>query len=260
MSIAILVSLCTAHGTPLFEMRERSEVSRPEVTTKIFQSGAWSVESDGKVEEGCFDRRELRAIRRAVASAPFKITSSPIACFAYDPNFTEYYVHGKLRFTERMCSGKAADSVTQEALALVKQDLAAEHLANTKPLFEIHKKTPTTESTIAIYSSGAWTFQPDSSGAIMKGQLDKRTTASINQLVTESPWDTSFLRYVCRAYSPNSTEYYVNGNLEYTAKLCGPQRLDAKSLGALKIIEADLAKVLPTQKRLPRLGIDDAAT
>jgi hypothetical protein len=248
MSIALLISMCTTTGTPLFEMRERSEIARPEITTRIFETGAWTVESEGKVETGCFDRKELREIRRAVQRAPFKITSSPIACFAYDPNFTEYRVHGKLRFTERMCSGKRADNKTQEALALVKQDLAADRQAAATPLFEIHKKTERSESTTTIYANGAWTFQPDSRGVLTKGQFDKATTASIKELVSESPWDTSFLRYACRAYSPDSTEYYVNGQLEYTARLCGTQRLDAKSLDAIKKIESYLG---PTSSKPP---------
>ncbi len=237
MSIALLISMCTTTGTPLFEMRERSEVDRPEVTTKIFQTGAWTVESDDGIESGCFDRKELREIRRAIQHAPFKITSSPIACFAYDPNFTEYLVHGRLVFTERMCSGKRADNETQEALALVKQDLVDQRQAAAKPLFEIHKKTARSEATTTIYANGAWTFQPDSQGALTRGHFDRKTMASITQLIDGSPWDTTYLRYACRAYSTTSTEYYVHGKLEYTARLCGTQRLDAQSLAAIKIIE-----------------------
>ena len=237
MSIALLISMCTTTGTPLFEMRERSEVDRPEVTTKIFQTGAWTVESETGLESGCFDRKELREIRRAVQRAPFKITSSPIACFAYDPNFTEYLVNGRLLFTERMCSGKRADNQTQEALALVKQDLAAERQEAATPLFEIHKKDQRSESITTIFANGAWTFQPDSRGVLTRGQFDRKTMASISQLVNDSPWDTTFMRYACRAYSTTSTEYYVHGTLEYTARLCGTQRLDEKSLGAIKIIE-----------------------
>jgi hypothetical protein len=67
--------------------------------------------------------------------------------------------------------------------------------------------------------------------------------ASMRDVVDQSPWDTSFLRIVCRAYSPSYTEYYVHGTLEYTAQLCGAQRLDAKSLGAIQVIETELAKV-----------------
>jgi hypothetical protein len=246
MSIALLISMCTTTGTPLLEMRERSEIARPEITTKIFESGAWTVESDGRVETGCFDRKELRSIRRAIQHAPFKITSSPIACFAYDPNFTEYLVHGKLRFTERLCSGKRADNKTQEALALVKQDLADERQAAMTPLFEIHKKTQRSEAITTIYANGAWTFQPDSNGVLTKGQLDKATTASITHLVEDSPWNTIDMRFACRAYSTTSTEYYVHGQLEYTARLCGTQRLDDKSLGAIEKIESYLGPTSTT--------------
>lgn len=280
MNIGILISFffatpphntCTTQGVPLFEMRQRSEIDRPETTTKIFESGAWTVESEGNVERGCFDKKELRSIRSAVASAPFEVTSSPIACFAYDPNFTEYLVRGRLRFTERMCSGKAADSETQEALALVKQELADEHNALPQPppvarcnvegtpIFEIRKLTKdAVVSTTAIYKSGAWTFEVGAKGALTTGCFDKQTTASLKRVIKQSSWETSYLRMVCRAYSPNATEYYVNGQREYTAKLCGPERLDAKSLGAIKVIEDELAKVLPVAKRLPRLGIDNA--
>jgi len=286
---------CTLQGVPLLEIRERSETHKPTVTTKIFESGAWLVESDRDTDSGCFDRKELRAIRRAVQRAPWQITSSPIACFVYDPNFTEYLVHGKLRFTERMCSGKAADFETLQAIDLVKKELAeerAEHdppapppppkpmppvpmppvpapmppvptplpkpmppvsacRASGTPMIEIRKRAeiamPT--STTAIYSNGAWTFQPIDKdgrpGALTIGCFDKHTSQSLRDAVNQSPWDTTLNRIVCRAYSASFTEYYVHGQLEYTARLCGPQRLDDKSLGAIKIIEGELAMVLP---------------
>jgi hypothetical protein len=244
---------CTTQGVPLIEIRDRSEIDRPTTTTKIFESGAWTTETQGNLERGCFDRKELRSIRQSVASAPWKVTSSPIACFAYDPNFTEYVVHGKLRFTDRMCSGKQADSETRNTIELIKQELADEHPApppvatcnaNGTPLFEIRKRSeadgPT--STARIYANGAWTFQPQK-GALMTGCFDKSTTASLKHVVNDSPWDASLLQMTCRAYSPNYTEYYVHGELEYTARMCGAQRLDDKSLGAIKIVETELAKV-----------------
>lgn len=286
MSITFWISLffstpphgaCTTQGTPLFQIRERSEVAKPTTTTKIFESGAWTVESEGHTERGCFDRKELRAIRQAVQRAPWQITSSPIACFAYSPNFTEYLVHDKLRFTERMCSGKTADFETLQAIDLVKRELTEElppsppppvtpappshptkppvlacRAAGT-PLFEIRKRSDIAAplSTTAIYSTGAWTFQPidkaGHAGALTMGCFDKDTTASLRDIINESTWDTTFSRIVCRAYSPSFTEYFVHGQLEYTARMCGAQRLDDKSLGAIKIIDDELAKVLPKQ-------------
>jgi len=276
-------SACTTQGAPLFEMRERSDVEKPATTTKIFESGAWTVESEGHTERGCFDRNELRAIRRAVQRAPWKTTSSPMACFARDPDFTEYLVHDKLRFTERMCSGKTADFETLQAIDLVKKELAEERPSQVPPaspppvtpmppapapspqppvatcravgtpLFEIRRRSdvaaPT--STAAIYSTGAWTFQPIDAkghlGAMSTGCFDKDTTESLRDVIDQSTWNTTFLRLVCRAYSPSFTEYYVHGQLEYTARMCGAQRLDEKSLGAIQIIDRELAKVLPAQ-------------
>ena len=271
-------------GVPLLEIRERSEVPRPTVTTKIFESGAWTVENDGQLERGCFDRKELRGLRRAVYHAPWKLVTSPIACFAHDPNFTEYVVDGTLRFTAQMCSGKAADATTQEAITLIERELADERAAapppqvkprppvkpplpvkppvpacraDGTPLFEIRKRSdiaaPT--STIAIYATGAWTFQPlDASGhagAATTGCLDRDTLGALRGVIEESPWDTTYSRIVCRAYSPSFTEYYVHGRLEYTARMCGAQRLDEQSLGAIQIVEGELAKRLPPTAATP---------
>jgi hypothetical protein len=250
---------CAPHGVPLLEMRQASERSTATTTTRIFSSGAWTVEADGGTRSGCFDRAELRAIRGAVQSSPWRTTKSPIACFAYDPNFTEYRVRGTLRFTERLCSGTAADRQTQAAIALVKQELAGEQPAPAAtcrvagtPALEIRKLSEVAAPTsrIAFYGTGAWTFQPIDEhghlGAVTTGCLDKRTTASLRSVIARSPWETTLSRVVCKAYSPQSTQYFVNGRLEYTARLCGPERLDERSLAAIAQLEAELARVLPS--------------
>ena len=282
---------CTTQGTPLLEMRDRSEQTKHVTTTRIFQSGAWTIAKNGRTQEsGCFDKKELKSIRRAVQQADWKVTDSPIACFAYDPNFTEFYVHGRLRFTYQMCSGKTADFETMEAIQLVKTELLEERMVTTPPppppvkptptplpppvvvpppvkpmppiaacraegtpLFEIRHRSEMGDParTTAIYANGAWTHQIDQKegrvGTMTSGCLDKSSLASMRTVINQSPWDTTFSRIVCKAYSPNYTEYYVHGKLEYTARLCGAERLDEKSLGAIKIVENELAAVLPKQ-------------
>lgn len=243
---------CTARGVPLVEITEGSEIDKAKKsTTKIFESGAWTVRTAAGVERGCFDRKERRSIRRAVQRAPWQVTSSPIACFAYDPNFTDYRVRGELRFTERMCNGKQADAKTMRAIELIKQELADEVMptplppppppvatcsAQGTPLFEIHRKSDLEQpaSSTAIYANGAWTQNGKS------GCLSKQTIEGFSDVIRQSPWDTTIKSMVCRAYSPNFTEYYVNGKREYTARMCGAESLDAKSLGAIKIIEDEL--------------------
>jgi hypothetical protein len=261
---------CSAHGTPMLEIRERSETSESITTKRIYSSGAWTLKSDSASARGCFSRKELKAIRRAVQQAAWKVTSSPIACFAYDPNFTEYRLNGRLRYTHRMCSGKTADAGTLEAIELVERELDEEMPApppvdplppvkppvaacrvEGTPLFEIRKRSDVQEatSTIAIYSSGAWTFQPIDAdgrlGALTTGCFDKHTLKDLRSAVNDSPWDVTFSRIVCRAYSPSFIEYYVHGKHEYTARLCGEQRIDDTSAAAIKRIDAELAKVLP---------------
>ena len=44
------------------------------------------------------------------------------------------------------------------------------------------------------------------------------------------------------------TEYFVNGRLEYTARLCGREALDQTSLAAIKQIEGSFAKLLPSDQ------------
>jgi hypothetical protein len=266
---------CSTSGAPMLEIRERSETSAAITTKRIYASGAWTLKSDNATARGCFDRKELKSIRRAVQQAPWKVTSSPIACFAYDPNFTEYVLHGKLRYTHRMCSGKTADFATMEAIELVNRELAEELppipptpppppvkppvaacKAEGTPLFEIAKRSEAHEptSTTAIYSTGAWTFQPidkdGHTGALVGGCFDKPTLARIRTAVNESPWDVTFSRIVCRAYSASYTDYAVHGKHEYTARLCNGQALDNESAGALRLIETELANVLPRQAAL----------
>ncbi len=263
-------------------MRAGSEVDTSSTITKVFRSGSWTVETDGRrTGGGCFDAYELKSIRRAVQRAPWNVTASPIACFAYDPNFTEYRVHGAVRFTERKCSGKTADDATMRAIELVKQEIAEEHAAaptppsptspppkppaaackaSGTPLFEIAKRSDAAQPTsrISLYPTGTWTFQPIDehgiAGPLSSGCLDKSTLASLRQVITESPWDTTTSQITCRAYSPSFTEYFVHGKLEYTARLCGAQRLDEKSLGAIKIIESELAQKMSSHLLGTRLG------
>lgn len=276
---------CAARGTPLLEMRAGTDNVKSSTSTKVFATGAWTIERNGRrIDRGCFDRKELRAIRRAVQRAPWTETSSPIACFAYDPNFTQYLVHGELRFTERMCSGKAADSTTLRAIELVKAELAEDRApeptppppppviepvppppvkpppgkpqacrATGTPMFEINQKAemPMPTSSIAIYSTGAWTYTAtDKDGHLATsaaGCFDASTLRSLRQVIQISPWDTTVSGFTCKAYSPTFTDYVVNGQREYTARLCGAEKLDEKSLGAIEIIEAELAKVLPAR-------------
>ena len=267
---------CSTRGTPLLEIRERSETSSAITTKRIYRSGGWTLDSDRATARGCFDRSELRAIRSALQRAPWKVTQSPIACFAYDPNFTEYVLNGKLRYTHRMCSGKTADNVTLAAIDLVNQELAEELppppppkpvppppvatcKASGTPLFEIKKRSDIAEPTsiTSIYANGAWTFQPIDKngrlGALATGCLDKPTLKSIRSAVNKAPWDVTFSRIVCKAYSPSFTEYYVHGTYEYTARLCGEQRIDEASAAAIEQIEAGLARVAPQTEARPAL-------
>ncbi len=277
MSITVLFPLlfaapqptCAVQGVPLLEMRHASERDAASTTTRIYRSGAFTITGAGATTQtGCFDRAEIRSVRLAIRRASWKTVASPVACFAHDPNFTEYRVTGRLRFREQFCSGTAADHTTSLAIDLVKKELAEElpppppppplPVISCRPIgtpmFEIHKRsdiaTPT--SKLKLYSTGAWTLQPiDASGrlgAVTIGCLPRSTLASLRSSITESPWTTELAGLTCKAYSANFTEYFVNGRREYTARLCGNERLDQTSLAAIKQIEGSLAKLLPSEQ------------
>ena len=256
---------CATQGPLLLEIRAGSDTATAVATTRIYTSGGWTASSGGGTERGCFDRRELRAIRRAVLRAPWGVTTSPIACFAHDPNFTQYVVRGKLRYTERMCSGATADATTTRAIALVHQELAEDRRpaplpppppppapvttscsTTGTPLFEIRRREEgTAESTrIALHGSGAWTVTSiDKHGrtsAPTTRCLGRKALAPLHAAVTRAPWDTTISRIVCKAYSPNFTEYHVRGKLEHTARMCGAERLDDESRRAIEIVETAL--------------------
>lgn len=269
MSITVLFPLlfagsqptCTVHGVPLLEMRQASERDATSTTTRIYRSGAFTV-TGATTQTGCFDRAEIRSIRLAIQQASWKTVASRVACFAHDPDFIEYRVNGRLRLRQQFCSGKIADHTTSLAIDLVKRELAEEApkppVVSCRPIgtpmFAIHKRsdiaTPT--STFALYSTGAWTFQPIDAngrlGAVTSGCLPRSTLASLRTSIAESPWTTEISGLTCKAYSANFTEYFVNGRREYTARLCGNERLDQTSLAAIKQIEGSLAKLLPSDQ------------
>ena len=114
---------CSTSGAPLLEIRQKSEVDTAVTTKRIYNSGAWTLNSDSATARGCFSKKELRSIRRALQQASWKVTSSPIACFAYDPYFTEYYVHGKYEYTARLCGEQRIDNESADAIKLIEAEL-----------------------------------------------------------------------------------------------------------------------------------------
>ena len=54
---------CSTYGTPMLEIRDRSEKSDAITTKRIYSSGGWTLKSDNATARGCFSRPELRSIR-----------------------------------------------------------------------------------------------------------------------------------------------------------------------------------------------------
>lgn len=125
--LAALSSSAAAHpgASTLIEIRHRSEVSAPTDTIRVLANGRVLTvkrDADGRVTErdmDLLDKRELRAIRRAVREATWDVTESRIRCFAYSPSYTEYVVHGDVMLREQFCSGRAPDETTAASLATI---------------------------------------------------------------------------------------------------------------------------------------------
>lgn len=116
---------CKATGQPIVEVRRNSEIKEATSWSAIYATGAWTyqpIAADGTMglrETGCLTSAQLDAVNAALADAPWSITRSQMACFAYSPRYTDYIVRRKLRFTSQMCSGESVDATTQAAIALV---------------------------------------------------------------------------------------------------------------------------------------------
>jgi hypothetical protein len=270
----------------MLEIRERSETSTAVTTKRIYSSGAWTLASDTATARGCFSTKELRSIRRALQQAAWKITTSPIACFAYDPNYTEYVLNGRLRYTHRMCSGKTADADTLAAIDFVQRELAEEmpppppvkppppvtptpmppvtpplvatcEAAGT-PMVEIRERAEIAmeTSTTKIYASGAWTFQPVDKdghlGTFERGCFDRKELRDIREAVKRAPWKVTESRIRCFAYDPSFTDWVVDGRLLFTERMCSGKTADAETMDAISLVKQMVAAERTPTRPEPR--------
>jgi hypothetical protein len=58
----------------------------------------------------------MKTIKRELRIADWDVTHMRIACFAYDPKFTEYAVRGRVMFRDQLCSGDVLDDGTRASL------------------------------------------------------------------------------------------------------------------------------------------------
>jgi len=127
---------CRPTGAVLFEIDHRvtpgAKLSTS--TVKVFATGAWTrteADAEGKPvapRAGCIAAPELNQLETALDGAAWKVTSARIRCMAISAEFTEYQVHGKLVYTQRLCSGQSLDEASRAkldaAIAKVDRELA----------------------------------------------------------------------------------------------------------------------------------------
>ncbi len=115
---------CKPTGRALFEIRHRVEPGAKLATSavKLYATGAWThdeADAEGKAQPqtaGCLARPDVKQVADALHAAPWKITTARIHCMAMSPQFTEYWVDGKLVFTQKLCSGQSLDDKSRAAL------------------------------------------------------------------------------------------------------------------------------------------------
>ena len=123
---------CHPTGPVVFEIDHRADPAAKLTTSavKVFAGGAWTrSETDGEGKAaaprtGCIAKPELKQLEATLSGAPWKVTTARIRCMAISAEFTEYQVHGKLVYTQRLCSGQTLDDVSRAKLdaAIAKVD------------------------------------------------------------------------------------------------------------------------------------------
>jgi hypothetical protein len=88
-------------------------------TATIFNNGAWSMTDTvgGAAEAGCVSDADRIRLRDELANAPWQIKHAKFRCMMVSLVHTEYSVHGKLVWTEKVCSGETLDKASAAAIA-----------------------------------------------------------------------------------------------------------------------------------------------
>jgi hypothetical protein len=101
-----------------------------------------------------------------------------------------------------------------------------------RPMIEIRYRSeiaaPT--KTVALYASGLYQMRSyDEQGALTaasRGVLDKSSLRDVRGALQVAPWEITYSRIMCFAYSPSYTEYYVRGKLMWREQMCSGQNAD----------------------------------
>lgn len=117
-----------------------------------------------------------------------------------------------------------------------------------KVLFEIdHRVIPGARlgtSTTKVFANGAWVHEETDAGgkalAPTSGCLAKADVKQLADTLRGAPWKVTTARLHCMAVSPTFTEYRVDGELVFTARLCSGKSLDDKSRAALDAAVAEV--------------------
>jgi hypothetical protein len=94
-------------------------------TATIFDNGAWSMTdtTGGAPESGCVPDDDLKRLRDELASAPWQIQHAKFRCMMVSLVHTDYTVHGKLVWTDKVCSGETLDKASAAAIADVDAEM-----------------------------------------------------------------------------------------------------------------------------------------
>jgi len=90
-----------------------------------------------------------------------------------------------------------------------------------------------------LFPNGRWTFDKTENGNTThdSGTLSRAELAKVLQLRHVS-WTTHTQQFHCMAYSANHTEYFVDGKLVYSHRMCDGVSLDKTSQAKLTAVLA----------------------
>jgi len=100
-------------------------------------------------------------------------------------------------------------------------------------------------SSLVLYKTGAWTLETRSADprpSITSGCLDETRLTEVRKDLRRATWHIDHAEFTCMAISANYTEYFANGKLVFTERMCSPDSLDRKSAASLADIERILTE------------------
>ena len=120
------------------DLAAKGRAAVPTFATRVYATGGWErtdTAADGKKTKtsGCLSGRDLAQLESDLDGLPWVQKANPMACDALAVTVTDVMIHGKVVWTEELCSAKVLDAKSTAGLADVEAILEAARKAAVPP-------------------------------------------------------------------------------------------------------------------------------